>query len=319
MKHIALALAVAVGLVVVGGVPSARDALAAGKESIVAVVNQGVVTASDLDARLDLIAASTGLPPSKELSEKLRPQVIDMLVEEQIKMQEAKRLSITVDDKDIDAGFNQIAAQNKIEPDVFRKALQQRGIKLSTMQDQIRAQLAWTKVVQKRVRPRVDVSEADVDSELDFLKANLGKDQYKIAEIFLPTGDAAKNADVRTLASKLSDQLKKTPEAFPKVARQFSQSAGADQGGLVGWVYGGQLSEEVDKVLPTLGNGQVSAPIDTPSGIYIILLIEKRVLSAETLPSREDIMQRIGNQRLDRAQQRYLMDLFSSSFIEKRV
>lgn len=319
MKRNAIAVAVLLGLVVVGGVPSSRVALAAGKESIVAVVNQGVVTASDLDARLDLIAASTGLPPSKELSEKLRPQVIDMLVEEQIKMQEAKRLSIVVDEKDIDEGFKQIAAQNKIEPDVFRKALAQRGIKISTMRDQIRAQLAWTKVVQKRVRPRVDVSEADIDSELDFLKANLGKDQYKIAEIFLPTSDTAKNSDVRTLASKLSEQLKKTPEAFPKVARQFSQSAGADQGGLVGWVYGEQLSQEVDAVLPSLGNGQVSSPIDTPSGLYIILMIEKRVLSAETLPSREDITQRIGNQRLDRAQRRYLMDLFSSAFIEKRI
>lgn len=291
----------------------------AGKESIVAVVNQGVVTASDLKARLDLIAASTGLPPSKELNEKLRPQVLDMLIEELVKTQEANRLQIDVDPKEIDEGFASIAQQNNIPADTFRKALQQRGIRISTMNDQIRSQLAWNKVIQKRIRPRVDVSEADIDSELETLRAAIGKTQYRVAEIFLPVSEQTKSSDVDNLARKLSDQLQNTPEAFPKVARQFSHSAGAEQGGMIGWVFGGQMPEEVDAVLASLEKGKVSAPIKTASGYYILLVVDKRQLSEETLPSREEILQRIGTGRLDRAQRRYLMDLMSSSFIEKRA
>ncbi|HNQ92333.1 MAG TPA: SurA N-terminal domain-containing protein [Alphaproteobacteria bacterium] len=294
-------------------------AQAGGKESIVAVVNQGVVTSSDLQARLDLIAMSTGLPPSKELTAKLRPQVLDMLIEETVKTQEADRLKIAVDPKEVEEGFATIAKQNNIPADTFRKALQQRGINTATMNEQIRAQLAWNKVIQKRVRPRVDVSEADIDSELDVLRAAIGKTQYRVAEIFLPISEQAKSSDVANLARKLSDQLQGTPEAFPKVARQFSQSAGAEQGGMIGWVFGGQMPEEIDEALPSLAVGKVSQPIKTASGYYILFVADKRQLTEETLPPREEILQRIGTQRLDRAQRRYLMDLMSSAFIEKRV
>lgn len=291
----------------------------AAQEGIVAVVNQGVVTASDLKARLDLIAASTGLPPNKELMAKLRPQILDMLVEESIKSQEATRLNIEIDPKEIDEGFEMIAKQNNIPADVFRKALEQRGIRISTMREQIKAQLSWNKVIQKRIRPRVDVSEADIDSELEMLKANIGKTQYRVAEIFLPVSAQSPSQDVADLSRKLSDQLRATPDAFPKVARQFSQSAGAEKGGMIGWVFGGQMPEEVDAVLPTIEAGKVSSPIKTPAGYYILLVVEKRQIAEDTLPSREDLLQRIGTERLDRAQRRYLMDLMSSAFIEKRV
>ena len=291
----------------------------AGNESIVAVVNQNVVTASDLNARLNLIAASTGLPPSNELNAKLRPQVLDMLIEEQIKLQEARRLRINVSDEEIEQGFQTIAKQNNIPTDVFKKALAQRGIKMSTMNDQIEAQISWTKIVQKRVRPRVEVSDADIDSELDLMRGNSGKNQYRLAEIFLPVADGVKASDVKSVARKLSDQLQQQPDAFPKVARQFSQSAGAEQGGLIGWVFGSQVAEEVEKVLPSLEKGQVSQPIEAASGYYILMMIDKRQISEEALPSRDDVMQRIGTQRLDRAQRRYLMDLYSASFIERRL
>jgi peptidyl-prolyl cis-trans isomerase SurA len=313
MKFIRIFVAVAMLSVVIS------SSSFAGQESIVAVVNQGVVTASDLNARLNLIASSTGLQPSKELNDKLRPQVLDMLVEEQIKMQEAQRLNISVESTEIDSGFEMIAKQNNIPVDVFKKALTQHGVRLSTLRSQIEAQLAWTKVVQKRVRPRVEVSDADIESEIEQLRANIGKNQYRLAEIFLPVADGTKSSDVKALARKLSDQLAQTPEAFQKVARQFSQSAGAEQGGMIGWVFGGQVSKEVETVLPDLTVGKVSSPVETSAGYYILLVVDKRQISEETLPSHDDVMQRIGAQRLDRAQRRYMMDLFSASFIEKRI
>ncbi|MCB1551161.1 MAG: peptidylprolyl isomerase [Alphaproteobacteria bacterium] len=313
MKFIRIFVAVAMLSVVIS------SSSFAGQESIVAVVNQGVVTASDLNARLNLIASSTGLQPSKELNDKLRPQVLDMLVEEQIKMQEAQRLNISVESTEIDSGFEMIAKQNNIPVDVFKKALTQHGVRLSTLRSQIEAQLAWTKVVQKRVRPRVEVSDADIESEIEQLRANIGKNQYRLAEIFLPVADGTKASDVKALARKLSDQLAQTPEAFQKVARQFSQSAGAEQGGMIGWVFGGQVSKEVETVLPSLTVGKVSSPVETPAGFYILLAVDKRQISEDTLPSHDDVMQRIGTQRLDRAQRRYMMDLFSASFIEKRI
>lgn len=291
---------------------------AAVREGIAAVVNQGVVTRSKLSARVDLIAASTGLPRTPELIEKLQPQILDMLVEEEIKMQEAQRLKISVNKEEIDQGFKSIADQNKVPVRDFQKMLESSGIRIGTMEDQIRSQIAWTKVVQKKIRPQIDVSEVDIDSELDHLRANIGKPQYKVSEIFLPIRDGKKGSDVRSFAAKLVAQLKKQPEAFGKVAQQFSSAPGAAQGGMVGWVIGGQMPEEVETVLSQLSPKTLSDPIKTQGGFYIILLQEKRKITEELLPSREELMQRIGGMRLDRAQRRYLMDLRSAAFVEKR-
>jgi peptidyl-prolyl cis-trans isomerase SurA len=293
------------------------NTMAASTEKIVAVVNNGVVTASDLKSRLDLIAASSGLKPSKELNEKLRPQIIDMLVDEQIRLQEAARLGITVDASEIDSGFEQIAKQNNIPSDVFARALQQRGIRVATMRDQIKAQLAWTKVVQKQIRPRIDVKDADIDAELDRLRTKLGKDQYNIAEIFLPF-EPSKKSQAENFARQLVSQLKAEPDAFPKAARQFSQSPGANQGRFIGWVGQGVLPEEVDAVLPSLEKGGISNPIVTKTGIYVVMVRDKRALTEADLPSREELTERIGLERMDRAQRRYYIDLKSQAFIDKR-
>ena len=291
---------------------------AAGKESIVAVINKGVITASDVKARMSLIAASSGLKPSKELDEKLRPQVVEMLIDEQIRSQEALRLGLKIDEKEIDDGFETIAKQNNIPADVFKKALQQRGININTMRDQIRAQLAWTKVIQKRIRPKVEVTDADVDSELDRLKEKVGKDQFKVSEIFIPVSDASKKVEAGKFVAKLSEQLQKEPQAFAKAARQFSQSPGAAQGRSIGWVMAGVMPKEVDAVLPTLKQNEVSSPIETLTGYYIIMVQEKRQLALDQLPSRDELLERVGLERMDRAQRRYYMDLRSQAFIEKR-
>lgn len=288
------------------------------KETIVAVVNKGVITESDVKARMDLIAVSSGLKPSKELDEKLRPQIVDMLIDEQIRSQEAERLNLKIDPKEVDSGFEQIAKQNNIPADVFKKALEERGIKVNTMRDQIRTQIAWTKVVQKRVRSKIEITDADIDSELDRMKENIGKDQYNIAEIYLPVTDPTKLSQAKTFAAKLAEQLRAEPDAFSKAARQFSQSPGANQGKSIGWVMQGVLAKEVDAVLPTLEKGTISSPIETSTGLYIIKLQDKRQLAADQLPSREDITEKLGMERMDRAQRRYYQDLRAQAFIEKR-
>ena len=291
---------------------------AAGSESIVAIVNKGVITESDIQARMGLIAASSGLKPSQGLNERLRPQILEMLIDEQIRSQEADRLGLKVDEKDIDKGFENIAHQNNISPDVFRKALEQQGVRVGTLRDQIKTQLAWTKVIQKRIRPKIEVSDNDVDTELDRLKEKIGRDQFKVAEIYLPFPDPSKKEQIGKFATKLAEQLKSDVASFPKAARQFSQSPGAQQGRMIGWVMSGVLPKEVDTILPELQKNEVSSAIETQTGYYIVMVADKRQLSADDMPSRDDVLEKIGMDRIDRAQRRYYMDLRSQAFIEKR-
>lgn len=298
---------------------SVAPAAASNKQGIAVIVNQDAITQSNVDSRMKLIAASTGMPDTKEMMDKLRPQVVDMLVEEQIKLQEAKRLKITVTQEEINGGFAQISQQNNIPADDFKRMLKARGIRIGTMEDQIRSQIAWGKVVQRRVRPQVDVSDADIDSQLELLRGRIGKTEYRLANIYLPFSEEKKQGEVSAFASRIVSQLRAQPDLFPRIAVQVSQAPGAAQGGLMGWVGEGELAPELDEKLKTLTVGEVSDPIKTLSGYYILLAREKRQMTEENLPSREDLTERIGTERLDRGQRRYLMDLRSSAYIESRV
>lgn len=288
-------------------------------EAIAAVVNEEAITMSDVEDRMNLIIASSGLPNTKEIKSKLAGQVIGGLIEERIKLQEATRLGIDIKQEDIDAGFADIAKQNNFKPEQFAGMLAQAGINIGTLQNQIEAQIAWLRLVQQELRPRIAVSDKDVDDTLARLKANAGKTEYLVAEIFLPVDDPKAEGDTHQLAARLVSEITSGKAPFSKVAQQFSKAPGADQGGDLGWVQQGQLPQELENAVKTMAPGTFSPPVRSLSGYHILSLREVRTISATTMPSREQVVTNIGTQRLEREQRRYYLDLKSASFIENRV
>lgn len=314
--------AVAVLAVLGGGLMSATAPVAyaaSAQEGIAAVVNQGVITHSDVNERMRLVMASSGLPNNDDVRTKIRPQILNMLIDEALQLQEAKRLDIEVTPEEVESGIDMVAQNNKIDPATFRKMLAGSGIKMSTMADQVRSQMAWGKVIQKKLRPKVNVSETDIDARLNFIQSSAGKMQYLVGEIFLPVDNPAEDGSVRQLAQKLTAEIAAGKAPFPQVAAQFSQGPSAARGGDIGWVQEGQLPEALDQALATMKEGDMSQPLRSLTGYHILLVRSKRTLSADDLPSRDDIAQKIGTETLDRLQRRYLLDLKSEAFIERRV
>ena len=295
--------------------PSAR---AAGADGIAAVVNDQPVLMSAVADRIKLLMVSSGMPNTDETREKIRPQVVNMLIDETLRMQEAGAQKIVVEDTAIDEGFAGIAAQNNMEPEKFRAVLRQAGINEKSLRDQIRAQIAWSRVVQERLSDQVEISEFDVETTEQRLRANIGKAEYLAAEIFLPVDAPGDEGDVKQLADRLVKQLRGGGVRFSAIASQFSQAAGASKGGDLGWVQEGQLAPELDAALAALQKGEVTAPVRTLTGYHIILLRDKRMSAADTLPPREEIFNRLGLQNLDRVQRRHFLNIKAAAFIERR-
>jgi len=289
------------------------------ESGIAIVVNDDVISVSDLTDRYRLILASSRIPDGPEARARITPQIISSLVEEQLKFQEGERNEIEVSQSEINNGLATIAQQNGLKPEEFRQALQQSGINIETMYRQIRSQITWSKVVAKRLRPKVNVSESDIDTVQNRLKDNIGEVEYLVSEIYLPIENPKEEAQVRDLARNLSLDLQAQKVPFFRVAQQFSKAPGAPQGGDLGWVQAGQLSRELDSVLLTLSPKQVSSPIRSLGGYHILLLREQRIISEGTMPEREAIGSSLGMERLDRLQQRLLLDLKSTAFIENRI
>lgn len=286
---------------------------------IAAVVNEDAISMTDVEDRMKLIIVSSGLPNTKDVRAKVMPQVIDALIEEQIRMQEAKRNNLDVTEEEVYSGFKTIADQNKFTPEQFEQIMKQQGVPKSTLMRQIRAQIAWTKVVKDVLRPRVRVTQNDAEARLKRMQKNIGKTEYLTAEIFLPVEDASKENEIATLAQQLTREIQKGAP-FPAVAAQFSKAPGAaETGGIIGWVQDGQLEGPLDQKLSTLEAGQVSDPVKSTLGYHILMLREKRVVSAKSFPNNDDLINQIGIERLDRVQQKYLSDLKAAAYIDRRV
>ncbi len=292
--------------------------MAATSFGIAATVNKDAISESDVNDRMKLLFASSGIPNTKESREKIKPQALNVLIEEQLKIQEAERNGLEVKDQEIDEAFSEMAAQNKMTAEEFSKVMAQSDIPTHTLRHKIKSQIAWRKVVGSMLRSRIDVTENDVNAKMMRLKENLGKTEYQVSEIFLPVEKTKDDKKVKELGQKLIEEIKKGRAPFAVVATQFSKSASAQQGGAVGWVQEGDLPKELDVVVKSLSDGQISPPIKGLAGYHILTVAGTRQISEETLPKEEEVLNAIGLQRLDRLQKRHLADVRSSSFIDRR-
>jgi peptidyl-prolyl cis-trans isomerase SurA len=299
--------------------PAFASAQSGRTETIAAVVNEDAVSESDVSDRMKLIMVSSGMPNTKEVRDRIRPRIVSMLIDEKLKLQEAERLEIEISSEEIEEGFASIAGRNSFSPDQFRMILRKEGVSPKTLEDQVRSEIAWSRVIQSEIRPQVMITDNETDAVIQRLEMNRGKTEYRVFEIFLPVEKPSEESDVRKLSDRLTRQLVEQRVPFQRLASQFSQAAGAANGGDMGWVQEGQLPEELDEILGRMKKGEISQPVRSLAGYHILYLREKRMMTAETMPSREEIMNRLGMERIDRLQRSYLLDLKADAFIEQRV
>ena len=240
-----------------------------------AVVNDEVISMLDLTMRTRLALLSAGIQPSRENFERMQPQVLRTLIDERLQAQEAQRLDIVAEEGQVQAAFDSLANQNRMTRQAFLDFLQRNSVLPTVMLDQIRASLAWRNVVNRRLRPDVDISDDEVDEMVARITNASGGEQFRVYEIFLAIDNVVQEQEVMATAQKLVEQLRAGAQ-FPAVARQVSQSPTASVGGDLGWVSLGQLPEEVAETVAQMRPGNLSPPIQTFGGIYIMALRDRR-------------------------------------------
>ena len=252
---------------------------AAQENRIAAVINDGIVTDADLAAQIKLVEISSNIPPSPDNAKRLGPQVLRSLIDQKLELQEAKRIGISVPQSDIDRAIEGIAARNKMKPDELDAFLKERGISRDAFVEQITAWIAFQRIVQARIAQDVQVSDDEVDEALKRMQADIGKPQSRVAEIFLAVDNPSLEDQVRQLADRLIEQIRGGAN-FAAVAQQFSQSPSAAVGGNVGWVTPSELSPRLAEAIDKMSPGQMSYPVRTPAGFYILYLLERRIFGS---------------------------------------
>ena len=282
-----------------------------------AVVNDDIISVLDLAMRLQLAIIAAGVEDSQDIRQRLTPQVLDSLIDERLQMQEARRLDIAVTDLQVAGALEQIAQQNNMTEGQFLTMLRNRGVIPTTLIDQIRAQIAWQAIVQRRVRPNVVIPPEEVEEVATRLAARRGSIERRVAEIFIPVESNARENEALADANRLFEELARGAN-FAGLARQFSQSGTAMLGGDLGWVRDGELDEELNTILAQMGPGDVSRPVRTLSGFHILLLRDMRKNEAQNI-DRGRIQDSLTNQRVDQLAQRSLQELRRTANVDVRI
>ncbi len=243
-----------------------------------AIVNGDVITDTDIEQRLNLVVAANGGRISADEKPRLRLQVLRNLIDEKLQIQEAASNDIRIADEEVDRSFNRVAQNFKRTPAAFEQYLRDAGSSPASLKQQIRGELAWSRVLRRRVEPLVNVGDDEVQGVIDRLNAAKGKEELHVGEIFLSATPETENR-VMTDAARIVGQIR-GGASFVAYARQFSEASTAGVGGDLGWVRAEQLNDAVAPVVASLTPGNpatsISDPIRVPGGIAIMALIEKR-------------------------------------------
>lgn len=250
-------------------------------ESVAAVVNDDIISSYDLMQRMRLLMVTSGLQPTQENLPQLEQEALRSLIDERVQMQELKRLekaqkiTIISTDKEVQEQIDDIAKGNNLTAAQLTQQLAAQGVGIDTWKAQIRADSSWQSWISGRYGSRLRIGDDQIKAFERRSAEASSKPQYQVSEVFI---DAVRVGGMDTAvngAKQLVTQMQQGAP-FAAVARQFSASPTAANGGDAGWISPGEMPPEVDAALDQLRPGQLSAPIPVRDGVYIVYLREKR-------------------------------------------
>lgn len=251
--------------------------------AIAAIVNDEVISTRDIQERMTLVFATTQLPDTEETRARLAPQLLRALVDETLQRQDAEKNGVQVTDADVAQGIRTLEEQRGMPDGALIATLESRGVPREIFLKQLRAQISWNKLILKNVRPRVSVSEEEIDRERSKLKSAAGSntDDVKLALLTLPVERPENDMQVRALAERLASGIRGGAE-FENVARELKAAGGAAQSSEPFWIGLTDADPALAKAVTQLKDGEVSPPVRTSEGYTLAKLLARRKSSTAT-------------------------------------
>jgi peptidyl-prolyl cis-trans isomerase SurA len=248
-------------------------------DRIAAIVNDGLVLKSELDVQMSSVQKRLQEQrvelPSQSV---LQQQVLDRLVVQEIQLQRAKHVGLTVTDEQLNGALQEIAARNKIPFDQLPTALAAQGVDYKLYRESMRKELTLSTLRQRDVIAHINVSPHELEQYLARQQNAASNDEFNVSHILLSLPAAATPQQLEDISKKAQDIAARAAkgEDFGQLAIANSNSQTALDGGQLGWRKGAQLPQFILDLVVKMKPGEVSEPVRTPSGYHIVKLTERR-------------------------------------------
>ena len=290
-------------------------------ERVVATINDEAVFLSELRRRATPFLPQVMQQPDQATRmaalRQLYTELLERLIDEELFQQAARRMQVRVTSSDVERAVRNVIQQNGLTEDEFWEAVEAQGYTRAQYRSDLRRQLLRLKVLNQRVRGRVNITEADVREAYDQRVRRANRSQrFRASQIFVPVGSdasASELAEARARARAIRSEV---------TADNFAQAMEQHGGGELGWLRQGDLSEDMESVLLTMEEDTVSDPIRSSNGFHIFLLHE-RERGGANLPSYDDmkdeLYQAMLGRQMERQETSFLQELRRDAIISRRL
>jgi len=240
-------------------------------DRIVAVINDSVITMSELNAATAVAIDKLGIEGSSdpEKIKEVKGNILDSLIEQKLVKQAADKAGIDISEKEIDNAIEDIKRQNKLTQEQLLLALAESGLTQKEYREQLKEQIRQVKFINKEFRSKISIQMEDIEGYYrQNMKAFYSPARFRINLIFLPSDDS------------LNERLKLVSEGFAAgtdfkvLASQYSEGPAASQGGDLGYLKSGELDGWLEEAARGLKPGERSPAIERPEGVYFVQLTE---------------------------------------------
>ncbi len=300
-------------------------------DRVVAVVNDDVITQSELDGLLrplyeQYMRDYSGQTVMKMLAE-AQDKLLSQLIEDRLVHQEAVNKKLDVSEAEMDremAVFRQrFGSEAKLE-----EALRTENISIKDLQDKLKKQALVRKLHDIEVRSKVVVSPKEIE---EYFAAHQNEfaapEQIRITSLTIKKSDESRakgiaDEEAQARLKALQERAVKG-EDFDKLIEESSEDKNADRGGKGNWILRGQMIPAVDEVIFKTPAGQLTEVIETPIGYHLFKVVEKQLPVQKTFDqSRDQIYDKLLSQKSEERFTRWMEELRKSAYISvkgKRV
>ena len=325
---IALALCSVVG--VAGAQPDDKPAPSSTSrllvDRVVAVVNEKVILHSELMRRVVPLSAElqsiTDQRERKRRQDKLKEQVLNDMISEELIVQAATESKLDVTAKEVEAALADIRKQNKLDETQFKEALRMQGYTMSGYRRDVRRQLLRFRAVNMLVRPRVQVSDDEVKArynEMNRRSSSVKRVRLRHILFALPTDPtSAQVAEAKRRATEVLERARKG-EDFATLARRYSDDdATKAGGGDLGWFKRNSMATEWEVIAFSMAKGETRGPINGPRGLHVFHVEDLEKNDQQPYDKvKEQIRADLFRREMDRQSRQWIAELRKKAHVQK--
>lgn len=296
------------------GYPNTAPANELTLNAVIASVNGKPITLSDLEARTK---SKKNITISEVSSDPDLRNLLDTIINEHLIEEEARQRQLTVNQNDIDSYINEIASQNSLSLDEFKVALNKEQIKFDDYKNKVRFEILKNRIASVVFREGVTIDDEEIDAYIkQHPELTKGGDKIKLRQLYIDKS-SRKESELSKLVDEVESKINQEND-FAAIAKTYSESPDAKEGGLIGLVAISDLNPLIQDAVLLLSAGETSEAITTEKGIYYFHVEEK--LTGDQVALKEDVRRLLENQRLQQKLSRYFaLDIFDKHSVDKKV